>query len=567
MTDTQTTGVRLLGGELLTWSDAEGSSGRLPVRGEVLGELLRSVIPSDARILVAGPHDQALVELTISLGGQVTCLLRSMADAAALAERTPQAEVWCGGLDKLDGEFDVVVALDGLDRLGTPDCGPLDWRAALTRLAARVADGGTLLAAVENELGVHRLVEIDRPELRQSREWWRLAEPWAADPNAVGEVLTAADLPVDRWYAGFPRPAAPGLLLDAELAASCAPGSVPARLLDAACTGDVSARPVLGEPRELLAGAVRGSLAARLAPFWIVVAGPGGGPLPDALVLEGGEDPRWSAVSVMATEATGKWARRPGGEPAAPCTEGRVVRDPARLSGAVPEGASVEQQLLAACRRHDLPAVRTLLRGYAAWLAAGPAADQRAFATLDNVACAGERYALLDPGWTLTGPSPFDDALARALRRFATRLMASGAPHPWPSGLDVHEITTVLHAIAGRPADPELLHRGIRLEAEILAALGSAAETERARLETALAAGGVTEAAGRPRGYRELVAAHALLTDEVRFQRARAAAAEKELRKAEKKLDKVQGTLQAVRGSVSFKAGRLVTAPLRLLRR
>src|SRR5204863_5914128 len=138
-----------------------------------------------------------------------------------------------------------------------------------------------------------------------------------------------AALPADQWYVGYPRPAAPTLLLASEAAASCAPDSIPARLLDTACAGSMAGRAVLGEPRELVAGAVRGSLAARLAPFWIVVARQSGGPLPDALVLEGGEDPRWSAVSLLATEVTGRWARRPGGESAPPRIEGRVVRDPA----------------------------------------------------------------------------------------------------------------------------------------------------------------------------------------------------------------------------------------------
>ena len=566
MTDTQTAGVHLVGGEMLKWSDAEGDSGRLPVQGEILGELLATLVPSGARVLLAGPHDRSLVEQAVRLGGRVTCLLRSLADASDLAERLPKAEVWCGGLDKLDaaGAFDVVLALDGLDRLGTPDSAGLDWRVAMTRLGALVAPGGTLAAAVENELGVHRLVETDRPELRQSNAWWQPADPWVAGPAAVDGALGDADLRADQWYAGYPRPAAPALLLGFESAEGCRPGSVPARLLDAVCADGFGDRLMLGEPRELVAGAVRGALAARLAPFWIVVARPAGGcPLPDALVLEGGPDPRWSAVSVLATEATGRWARRPGGAVSAPRTIGRVVRDVSRLSGLVPEGSSVEHQLLAACRRHDLPAVRTLLRGYAAWLAADP----RLFATFDNVGCDGDRFAMLDSGGEWAEPVPFEHALARVLRRFAARLVSAGVPHPWPSGLDVHEITAVLHAIAGHPADPALLHQGIRLEAEILATLHSEAETERARLETILAAGSVTEAIGRPSGHRELVAAHALLSEEVRFQRARAAAAEKELRQAGKQLAKVERTLCGVRGSASFKVGRLLTAPLRLIRR
>src|SRR5690348_4501527 len=109
MTDS---GVRLIGGEMLKWSDEAGDSGRLPVRGAVLAELLTQVVPSGSRVLFAGPHDRALVRQVARRAASVTCLLRSLSDGSDLAGGPDGVEVWCGALDKLGGagDFDVVVA-------------------------------------------------------------------------------------------------------------------------------------------------------------------------------------------------------------------------------------------------------------------------------------------------------------------------------------------------------------------------------------------------------------------------------------------------------------------------
>ncbi|MBM0238396.1 hypothetical protein JNW88_16815 [Micromonospora sp. ATA32] len=52
--------VRLIGGEMLVWSDLDGSHGPGPVRGSVLAPLLAA---TGGRVLIAGPHDPALVDL------------------------------------------------------------------------------------------------------------------------------------------------------------------------------------------------------------------------------------------------------------------------------------------------------------------------------------------------------------------------------------------------------------------------------------------------------------------------------------------------------------------------
>ena len=67
---------------MLAWSDLPQQ--RL-ADGGPLAALAARLVPPGARVLVAGPHDPALLD---QLGhAEVTCLLRSHPDAVALAHR------------------------------------------------------------------------------------------------------------------------------------------------------------------------------------------------------------------------------------------------------------------------------------------------------------------------------------------------------------------------------------------------------------------------------------------------------------------------------------------------
>src|SRR5690349_1363508 len=110
----------LIGGEMLSWSDLDGSHGRPPASGVAL----RSLLPSArGRTLVAGPHALALIEAVP--GAEV--LVRGVPDAELLASHG--VTVLCGSLEKLAGApaYDTVIALDGLDRLLSAEAEPHSW--------------------------------------------------------------------------------------------------------------------------------------------------------------------------------------------------------------------------------------------------------------------------------------------------------------------------------------------------------------------------------------------------------------------------------------------------------
>jgi len=393
--------VRLIGGEMLCWSDLDGTHGPGPVRGAALAALLA---PAAGRVLIAGPHDPELIDN--STAGGLTLLVRGVPDAELLAARyadRPGVTVCCGGPEKLSAEqpFDRVVALAGLERLVSAEGAQLSWGETLEVLLSVLRPGGTLVLGVENPIGLHRLVALPRP--LTDADWSPAAghDPTRpAGPDHLHDALDAAGLGVARSYAAYPEPEAPGLLLDDEVL-----GDESIRgYLEAALSRSAGAwTRTLTDPVDLAVTALRHAAARTLAPGWIVVAQKG--PVTDAL--------------------TGVGSIRRG-------ADGWVTE-----LGAVPSGRTLESLVIGACLRRDLPAVRDLLAAWQGGPAAGVAAGQ----------------VIAGPDGSLTALVPAG-APAAALHELATRLLRGGFAHPWPAVIGSADLTTTLAAMAGRDLDP-----------------------------------------------------------------------------------------------------------------
>ncbi|BEL10207.1 hypothetical protein Q0Z83_083980 [Actinoplanes sichuanensis] len=392
--------IRMIGGEMPEYAEEHP-----PVGGLLLRHLLDR-LPTGIRVLVAGPHDPALIG---ALAGRrdVTCLVRSQPDAAAI----PDVPVLCGTLSKLTDadRYDVVIALDGVGRLCSPEDTPLDWAESVRVLARALRPGGTLLLTVENELGVHRLVDPGDPASSRSADAWHTLGELSdtpGRPDRLAAALAAEGLPVTALAAAWPFPQSPSLLITPEALAD-GPLDALAALAAAAVSAGYPGRPVLTDPRRLAAAAVRRGIGAELAPAWLVVA-------------QRSTRPGQTAVSLPPALIAG---------PSGTVTE--VV------GGSLPGGRLLEERLLTAALGHDLPVLRRLLTG---WMTELPMAGA------GNVLVDGDRYVRLDPAV----PDQPD-----ALARFAHTLLDGGYHHPWPGVTDVARMIAVLAGAAGLDTVPE----------------------------------------------------------------------------------------------------------------
>ena len=437
------TGLQLIGGEMADWTD------EAPVSGPMLTGLLdrlRPLVPGGGRILVAGPHDLSLVD-SLTPFAEVTCLVRSQTDALELGAHG--VTVLCGTLAKLTDtdHYDLVVALDGVDRLCSPEGPQYDWTDSVRVLRRALRPGGSLLLAVENELGVPRLVA---PATVTSRDhgWRPLGEFGTSPghPDRLAERLTADGLHVTWLATTWPSAATPTLAVTVDRLREG-----PAGALSAIVTGAVAVayadQPVLTDPRRLAAAAVRAGSGPELAPAWLVLAARG-----DAAPVD---------LPAVLTAA-------------GPVTD-------------LPEGRLVEELLITACLSHDGPAVRRVL---SSWATRSPAT------TFDNLVLDGDTFRILDPAREPAEP-------AAVLRAFARTLLTGGYDHPWPSATDGPALTAVLLAVAGlepqepagpdpapAPPDPvrEREHRVRRLEERLAEAVARIqhAESELAKRDAEL---------------------------------------------------------------------------------
>ncbi|HWS33958.1 MAG TPA: hypothetical protein VN408_14595, partial [Actinoplanes sp.] len=172
----------MIGGEMPEYAEEH------PPAGGSLYRHLLDRLPTGIRVLVAGPHDAGLVR-ALADKREVTCLLRSRPDA----ERMPDVTVLCGTLSKLTDadRYDTVIAFDGVGRLCSPEDTPLDWIESVRILQRSLRPGGTLLLTVENELGVHRLVDPGTPAASRSADAWNAAADFGTAPGRADRVAAA----------------------------------------------------------------------------------------------------------------------------------------------------------------------------------------------------------------------------------------------------------------------------------------------------------------------------------------------------------------------------------------
>ncbi|MET8861335.1 hypothetical protein ABZW11_00120 [Nonomuraea sp. NPDC004580] len=522
--------VRLIGGEMLLWSDMSGIGGVTEWRGAAL-ELIRRLVPADGRVLLVGPHPQPLVDDVVARAGEAAALLRSFPDARDLGERHPGLEVFCGRLEVLAVEepYDLVLALDGLLRTHSAEAPASAWSESLAALAELTRPGGRLVLGVRNDLGIDRFIEARPADRECGDDQWAphgFDPSYPGGPAALDLGLESAGLSLQRCYAAYPDRQAPRSLLSREALAFELPEALTFPL-----SARESDRMLVADPLSLTRLVFRHGLGEELAPLWLAVATrpPGASDpvhpveLPLGLIEEG---------QALYELTAGGTRRLPGGE-----------------EHPVPAGRVVEEILVEACAREDVKTVRELLSELACWLEAGGDAS----AATDSLVYDGERFAAVNPPAAPATPPEPRVALCRILWRFAVRLLAAGHHHPWPWPLEADQLALTLCGMAERPCDQGDLDLARKLDADLgqPAELGEHAPT-----------------------YRDLLGARDRLADQLTAALARIARLEtklsyreRELVRAKAKLRRTQRKATAYRRTLGYRLSRRLARPRKVARR
>lgn len=531
--------VRLLGGELPTWSDLTSAWG--PARHGAQVPVLLAALAGRSRVLVAGPHEpDLLTAVADAIDGELTCLVRSIPDARLLGEAfDPVADgsrvrIVCGSLDRYDETgYDAVVALDDVGRLYSTEGPEPAFGTALADLRRLLAPDGVLVVMVDNELGVHRLTADVQPEADQSEPAW--SRPPAADdtrPRGLAELAERFGSGAAIWPV-YPLPSAP------VVAWGPAAGSVDrsehaglfAALSDPAARSLERVRPS-ADVASLMRRVWRSGRLPEFAAGWLVVAGPAAG---------SGAGPGAARGEVVA------WLVGDQGEPVAVrLADGRPVLPD---GSEVPAGRLLSDVLTQAVVAPDQAALRSAIRGYADWLA-----------TLTDVAPAAADRVVLGTGGehrllALGGPGPVpvaktaDEQLLVAVADLVRRVERHGYRRTWPSHLTPAEAVAWVAAMRGEPVPDDVVRR-----------VAAEAGLDRPLAPDAGVPAAVAVAVER---FEESNASRA------RWFETRLKSAEKQLAAAWSELDKArrQASGATAESPRTMRIGRAVRAPLRRAKR
>ncbi|MER7501065.1 hypothetical protein AB0L05_22240 [Nonomuraea pusilla] len=440
-------------------------------RGVAL-ELIRRVLPPRGRVLMVGPHPEALVDDVVTsasiVAASVAIVLRSYPDACSLGARHPGLEVSCGRLEAFEPRepYDLVLALDGVLRTHSAEAPAASWAESVSALARLVAPGGRLVLGVRNDLGVDRLLEARPDERAGGDDQWAphgFDVTYPSGPQALDRGLEDAGLAVERFYGAYPGRRSPRALVAREALARLLPDSLAVPL--SAGDGD---RMSVADPLQLTRLAFRHRLGAELAPLWLTVALKPDQPQPGLPEGEPGDEEQ-PAHQPSAHERSAE--KRPADEGPAdegPASEGTDGRRPAHeLRVQEPQGH--EHQV----HEHQVHGPQVQGPQIHEWPREGQAQE-----TSERLPVASGGPAVVVPSDAAATPTPparpvvlplgliEDGGVVHELTRRGLRRLPDGEERPVPRGRVVEEV--LVEACA---------REDVRAVRELLAALAEWLET------------------------------------------------------------------------------------------
>ena len=382
--------VALLRGATQHWSDLDHLGNRTLVNRIALAQV-------SGRTLVAGPTSKALRDAVAQVTSEVEFLVRGVPDADEVARSQRGHQVWCGDLSALAarGEwYDTVLITGDLACLLSLEQEQCSWAQLATEAENLLAPEGTLVLAIENDLGLHRIHGERNPRTADTDADWNPMATWdRSRPRSLPQVREVMGEDA-RIFAFWPDFRSPSAVIDVD--------RIPADQAEALA---------------LTAGTLS---ADGPDPAYLVTAAAASGRVHD---FAGG----WLAI---------RHPRRPSPAALLDVTAKKEWDTPAEAAGHSVLGTFHD---LAAAS--DLPGIRSLVRAWSERLADGRHDAQVGLSLVGEEGIVAPLRALEEPR----------DARLEALGELAAICRDRAWRTPWPATDDPATVLRQLAAMAGLP--------------------------------------------------------------------------------------------------------------------
>lgn len=455
------------------------------------------------RILEVGAGTGAISRFLGETGAEVVALEGNLERARAAAVRCADlenVEVVCGPLESFEDPdgFDLVCVVGVLEYAASGVGGSSDHQAFLNRAAWLIADGGALLLAIENQVGVKYLVGYDEDHL---------GLPWVGiegyrdghgirtfTRTTLRAMLAAAGLANQRWYFPFPDYKLPAVVLTEELYRLAESPDLVDQLIRRPA-GDSSPRALLVDDRRAHRILVEAGIGPEIANSFLVIAAPGSAdppflPDPEVLAWRLGDDRRaaWRRELELVRSDGGlriRTSRVAARKPA--LAADWLIHDPVKDEPYL-IGPTIEEMAIEACERRDLSRLKDALCSWRWFLdqRAEPITEGRSEhpflgahdtprlppefldSALSNFVLDGDGLHFIDREWQASGGVSGPLVMARALWLFAVQIVRSSTDHPWPDQTTVDGLTARLGELCELDVGPRILDRVRSAEVEFL---------------------------------------------------------------------------------------------------
>ena len=443
------------------------------------------------RVLEIGAGTGVVSRFMGETGARVVALEGSLARARSAASRCrdlDNVEVVCGSLDAFEDAdgFDLVCLIGVLEYAGVGSSGTRP-EFFLRQAAGHLRTGGSLVVAIENQLGLKYLLGYEEDHL--GRPWVGLeGYPDRAGVRTfarrrLGALLEDCGLDRQRWFYPFPDYKMPVTIIPDGAYEEPDAVSFIDQVVGSPVAGNDSEPGLLCDHRKVHRVMLEAGLGREVANSFLVLASAGtpghdADPDPGTLAWIYGNPRRrmWIRHQVVETGAGSRRIRSAGPGPEdSERTEDWLRQNPVK-DEKFAIGVTIWESAADACRRRDRDALKDALEPWRRFIdqrrtTAEGSEDTHPFLRastretlppdhLDlctsNFVVAGDRIDYIDREWIAEPAVDADLVMIRGLWLLAQHLVFGGGIHPWDPSLTVDELTIEIGGLLDLPVGAHL---------------------------------------------------------------------------------------------------------------